>query len=345
MGTTRIKVIDLSSDEKEIKTSRKHAEKLTGAAKLKEPARNASHSDAGGEKKPKKQAQKRPEETKGIEGRKDKEGLEGKEKKKTQTEEPSAPSQPSDSPSVTPAEEEPPQPSQPSQPSEKQHPSTRHQGHKYLAAKQKIEKGKQYPAKEAIALLSQTSISKFDPTVELHLNVVDKNVKGTVTLPHPIAAKTKEKKYLVFSDKRLTIDDKQIIWGDEKTIDDIEAGTLKPGRDFEAVISTPQFMPKIAKIAKILGPLGLMPNPKNKTVTDDISQALNKKDEGFTFKCEQQTPIIHTKLGKLSNKQEELEENLKALILAIGPGKIKNATLTSTMSPGIKLDIASIAVK
>src|SRR3989344_1594901 len=116
----------------------------------------------------------------------------------------------------------------------------------------------------------------------------------------------------------------------------------KPGRDFEAVISTPQFMPKIAKIAKILGPLGLMPNPKNKTVTDDISQALNKKDEGFTFKCEQQTPIIHTKLGKLSNKQEELEENLKALILAIGPGKIKNATLTSTMSPGIKLDIASI---
>src|SRR3989344_9548449 len=104
-------------------------------------------------------------------------------------------------------------------------------------------------------------------------------------------------------------------------------------------------MPKIAKIAKILGPAGMMPNPKNKTVTEDISQALKTKDEGFVVRCEQQAAIIHTKLGKLSAKAEELEENLKALIFAIGPGKIKRATLTSTMGPGIKLDISSFAVK
>jgi len=80
-------------------------------------------------------------------------------------------------------------------------------------------------------------------------------------------------------------------------------------------------------------------------VTEDIAQVLKTKDEGFIFKCEQQAPIIHTKLGKLSAKSEDLEENLKALIFAIGPGKIKKATLNSTMGPGIKLDISSFSVK
>lgn len=330
MGTTRIKVIDLSSDQKEIKTSRKHAEKLTGAAKLKEPARNASQRDAGGEKKPKK----------GKEGQEGKEGLEdkeGQEKVATglQIEESSKPSQPS----------VPSKPSQPSQPSQPSKPSLHHKGHKYLVAKAKIEKDKKYPAKEAIALLSQTSITKFDPTVELHLTVADKNIKGAVALPHPPEVKTKAKRYLVFSDNQSTIDDKQIIWGDEKTIGDVESGQLKPGRDFDAVVASPSFMPKIAKIAKILGPSGMMPNPKNKTVTDDIAGALKTKDEGFTYKTETQAPVIHTKLGKLSEKSERLEENLKVLILAIGPQKIKKATLSSTMGPGIKLDVASFAAK
>lgn len=346
MGTTRIKVIDLSSDEKEIKTSRKHAEKLTGAAKLKAAgpegtSPNQRFSGTGGlarreEKKPKK-------EPRGKEGREDKEGIEGKEEISAQvsTEEPSAPTQPSQ-----PSEpSEPSQPSTPSEQSKPSQPSLHHKGHKYLAAKAKIEKGKQYKAKEAIALLTETSTVKFDPTVELHLNVVDKSIKSTVSLPHPFETKTKEKRYLVFSEKKQEVDGAKIIWGDDKIIDEIEGGQLKPGKDFEAVVSTPQFMPKIAKIAKILGPAGLMPNPKNKTVTEDIAQALKTKDEGFTIRCEQQAPIIHTKLGKLSNKQEELEENLKALIFAIGPSKIKRATLTSSMGPGIKLDIASFSVK
>ena len=301
MGTTRIKVIDLSSDEKEIKTSRKHAEKLTGAAKLKAAGPKGALARRE-EKKPKK-------EPRGKEGQEDKEDLEGKEGRTTQasTEETSAPSQPSQPSEPT----MPPKPPVKSAAGEKSQ-SLHHKGHKYLAAKQKIEQGKQYPAKEAIALLSETSTTKFDPTVEIHLNVADKNIKGAVNLPHPFAVKTKEKRYLVFSDKQLTIDNKQVIWGDEKTIADIENGQLKPGRDFDVVISTPKFMSALAKIAKILGPAGLMPNPKNKTVTEDIAQALNSKDEGFTFKCEQQAPIIHTKVGKLSYKTEDLEENLKA---------------------------------
>ena len=181
--------------------------------------------------------------------------------------------------------------------------------------------------------------------MELHLSVIDKSIKGTVALPHPPDVKTKEKRFLVFAEKKHEADDVKVIWGDDKTITDIETGQLKPVRDFDAVVSTPQFMTKIAKIAKILGPAGMMPNPKNKTVTEDISQALKTKDEGFVVRCEQQAAIIHTKLGKLSAKAEELEENLKALIFAIGPGKIKRATLTSTMGPGIRLDISSFATK
>ena len=209
MGTTRIKVIDLSSDEKEIKTSRKHAEKLTGAAKLKAAGPDLRFGKTSGlekgamarreEKKPKK-------EPRGKEGQEDKEDLKGKEERTTQasTEETSAHPQPSKLSQSS----APPQPSQPSEPSQPSKSSSHHKGHKYLAAKQKIENGKQYSAKEALTLLSETSTTKFDPTVELHLNVVDKNIKGAVNLPHPFAVKTKEKKYLVFSDKRLTIDDK-----------------------------------------------------------------------------------------------------------------------------------------
>src|SRR3990172_353280 len=327
MGTTRIKVIDLSSTEKEIKTSRKHAEKLTGAAKLKEPARNASHSDAGGGKKPKKEVSKGPKGTKTAKDEEEKTII-TESTEIAQTTESKVPSQPS-----TPSEpSKPALPSEPSQPSKSSKPSLHH-------------KGKKYEAKEAIALLTQTSITKFDPTVELHLTVADKNVKGAVSLPHPPNVKTKEKHFLVFAEKKQEVAGVKVIWGDEKTITEIESSQLKPGRDFDAVVSTPKFMPKITKIAKILGPAGLMPNPKNKTVTDDISAALKTKDEGFVFRTEAQAPVIHTKLGKLSAQSEELEENLKALILAIGPQKIKKATLSSTMGPGIRLDIASFSVK
>src|SRR3990167_9070943 len=182
MGTTRIKVIDLSSDEKEIKTSRKHAEKLTDAAKLKATGPEGTTARRE-EKKPKKEVSKVSEVTKAA-------TTENTEV--TETTEPSQPSKPSQS-------FVPPQPSEPSQPSKSSKPSSHHKGHKYLAAKQKIENGKQYPAKEAIALLSETSTVKFDPTVELHLNVVDKSIKGSVNFPHPFAVKSKEKKYLIFA--------------------------------------------------------------------------------------------------------------------------------------------------
>ena len=225
----------------------------------------------------------------------------------------------------------------------------RHTGKKYLVATALIDKNKIYPAAEAIDLLYKTSITRFDPTVEVHFNVTDKNVRGSVNFPHAVAVK-KERKILVFSDppagkadKQSSISDKHIIWGNENTIADIESGKLKPNRDFDMVLAQPKFMPALAKIAKILGPAGLMPNPKNNTVVENVVSALEGAASAtFEYKTDPSAPIVHTKLGKLSYKPEQLTENLKALVTAIGPAKIKKATLTSTMSPPIKTDITTI---
>lgn len=300
MGTTRIKVIDLSSDKKEVKASRKRARPEAKQARLDEAKR----------------AEKVAETIKAKE------------------------------------EEAAPQPSQISQPSQHSKPSPssrRHLGTKYLSAAQLLEKGKLYPMNEAVDLLYKTSITKFDPTVELHLNVSDKNIKGTVNLPHSVFSK-KQTRYLVFADKKT--DDgvsletaKNIIWGDAATIADIESGKLKPKRDFDTVIAHPKFMPQIAGIAKILGPAGLMPNPKNKTVSENIEEAIKNSARqltgGVSYKTDGQTPVIHTTLGKLSAKREDIEENLRAFILAIGSSKIRKATVATTMGPGIKVDIVT----
>ncbi|OGD84162.1 hypothetical protein A2165_02865 [Candidatus Curtissbacteria bacterium RBG_13_40_7] len=221
----------------------------------------------------------------------------------------------------------------------------RHLGKKYHQASSLIDKNKAYPAKEAIELLSKASYIKFDPTVEIHLNVIDKSIRGKVNFPHAVGQAPKRKaRYLVFSNTKSISDDQQIIYGSEKTIEEILQGSLKPKRDFDQVIATPKFMPLLAKVAKILGPLGLMPNPKNGTVTEDASAFIQKPQEsGYEYKTDPTAPIIHTSLGKLSTKPQAIEENLRALISSIGLTKIKKATVTTTMGPGIKLDVASIS--
>lgn len=306
MGTTRIKVIDLSGQEQEIKTSRKRAERLTAVAKLK-----------GGKKA--KAGKEQEKQELGI--------TEGAEKEKESTE--SVP------PAISPVPSAPKTTTQP-----------RHQGKKYQTAVALIDSSKVYPASEAFALLAKTSYTKFDPTVEVHLAVTDKNMRGSVNFPHPAGAK-RERRYLVFANRGPhppLADGVIVIWGDEKTIADIETGKLKPGRDFDAVIASPKYMPSLARVAKILGPQGMMPNPKAGTITDNPSD-LEKlsKSAGFEYRTDPTAGVIHTKIGKLSSKPEALSENLKALIAAIGPTKIKKAVIKSTMSPPVKLDLASIA--
>lgn len=340
MGTTRIKVIDLSSDQKEIKTSRKHAEKLSSLSQAKKAGKKPNQ----GEKTVAK-SEPRPESRATTETT----------EKRTENQSPEAQSSaiitgPTDITGNTELTENTgrtdtlthtdstvtPKPSVPSAVAKKR---THHKGAKYRKAASLVEE-KDYTLKEALVLLPQTSFTKFDPSVEVHLNVTEKNLKATVNMPHLKAEKKEQQKYLIFSDRRLTIDDKHVLMGDEKTIADIEAGSLKPGRDFTAVAASPKFMPILAKIAKILGPKGMMPNPKNGTVTENFEKLLNSSGDsrGLSIKTDPTAPIIHTKIGKLSQKQEELEANFKALVTSIGSSKIKKAAITTTMGPAIRLD-------
>ncbi len=313
MGTTRIKVIDLSSSEKEIKTSRKHAslaplakraEKLAELEKLKKEVRPQNTTSE--------QAKILSLKNPGVPVQ---EQIETEFEQKVKTQKPKATLSKKD--------------------------IGHKRGKKYLQAKQLIE-NRLYAKDEAFKLLPKTSTVKFDPTVEIHLNVTDKNIKGNLTFPY-LKSQQKERKYLIFSDKKSETK-KQVIWANEKTVADIEKGILKPGKDFDTVVSTPKFMPTLAKVAKILGPKGLMPNPKNGTITEDIDKVLEGTGNNnlYAYKCDPTAPIIHTKIGKLSQKETELSENLKILVATIGPSKIINATLTTSMGPGIRLNIASI---
>lgn len=316
MGTTRIKVIDLSGQEQQIKTSRKHAEKLSALAKIKEEKK------AEGKEEPKQEFAI----TVGAE-------------KETESAE-SVPSAIGSVPSVI-AKQSAPKVAKP---------SLHHRGKKYQEVASLIDRSKVYETSEALDLLAKSSPTKFDPTVEIHLNVTDKNLRGSVNFPHAVGAK-KEKRYLVFTDKNIRGPQTAkpsgvlIIWATDLTIADIETGKLKPNRDFDAVIASPKYMPSLAKIAKILGPAGLMPSPKDGTITQNPQEfiAKNQKEGGVKYQTDPTAPIIHTTLGKLSTKPNQLEENLKALILKIGVNKIKKATISSTMGPGIKIDTTTIS--
>ncbi len=306
MGTTKVKIIDLSSEQPEVKASQKHAQSLGSATKIKK------------EKEPEKSS--KPENANTVIA---------SEAKQSEQEEIAS--------SQAPRNDDKPKTKKAKAPKAQKH----HLGKKYKEALEKIEKDKLYPVAEALDLLTKTSYTKFDPSVEIHLGLSIKSLRGSVNFPHSVGPK-KEKKYLVFAEKKIA-DVKNIVWADTDTIADIESGKLKPNRDFSAVIASPKFMPLLAKVAKILGPAGMMPNPKNGTITENPAKAIEESAvSGTEYRTDPTAPIIHSKIGRLSEKPQNLKANLKALILAVGPTKIKKATLTSTMSPGIKIDVSTL---
>lgn len=188
-------------------------------------------------------------------------------------------------------------------------------GKKYQAAKAKIEP-RAYSPKEAFELLKKVSFGQFKGTVEAHLNVTEKNLSGEVALPHFAG---KARKVVVF--------DNQI------------AEELKEGKiNFDVLLASAADMPKILPFAKLLGPRGLMPNPKNGTLVPDPAKALaNFAGNSLRFKTEKDFPLIHLAIGKVDQPAEELAENLEALIKAVNPKNIKKIVVKSTMSPGIKV--------
>ncbi len=184
-----------------------------------------------------------------------------------------------------------------------------------------VSKNQTYPLDKAVSLLAQFKTGKFDESVELHVNVREQGTSGTLTLPHG-------------SGKTL-----RIKVADDNVLSDVTNGKI----DFDVLVATPDMMPKLAKVARILGPRGLMPNPKNGTVTNNPDEAVKKLSGGETrFKTEPKAPVIHLIIGKVSFGEEKIKENAKTALDAIGPNKIKSATLSSTMSPGIKLSVASL---
>lgn len=179
-----------------------------------------------------------------------------------------------------------------------------------------VSKTQTYTQDQALEALRKFKKSKFDETVELHINVKEKATSGQVTLPHGTG------KTLV------------IKVADEALIDEISKGKIT----FDVLVATPQMMPNLAKVAKVLGPKGLMPNPKNGTVTDKPEEAVKKLSAGqISYKTEPAAPIIHVSVGKLSFDDNKLKENIQTFLSSVGQDKITSVTLKSTMSPGIRL--------
>ena len=194
-------------------------------------------------------------------------------------------------------------------------------GKKYLSAKSKIESIKLYSIPEAIKLLKETSISQFDGSAEVHLVTTKTGFQGEAALPY-FQSKTKK-----------------VEIANEETLKKIESGKI----DFDILISTSAFMPHLLKYAKILGPKGLMPNPKNGTITDKPEDTIKKfQKTEVSFKTEKDAPLVHSVFGKVSQKENELEENLKTYLLAVGTKNIKKAVIKGTMGPGIKLDLTTL---
>lgn len=192
-------------------------------------------------------------------------------------------------------------------------------GKNYTEAVKKIDKNKTYSPTEAIKIIKEIAYAKFNETVELVINVTEKGIRGNVSLPNGTGKVVKVK------------------IADEELISAIEKG----GKiDFDILIATPDMMPKLSKIAKILGPRGLMPNPKTNTISPQPEKlALELAKGQVNFKTETNFPIIHTIIGKLDFDDKKLLENLAVLIKAVGKDKIVSLFLKSTMSPAVRLQI------
>lgn len=181
-----------------------------------------------------------------------------------------------------------------------------------------VSKTQSYNLDQALEALKKFKMSKFDETVELHINVKEKGVNGQLTLPHGTGKK------------------RVIKIADEKIIDEVSKGKIT----FDVLVATPQMMPSLAKVARVLGPRGLMPNPKNGTISDNPEKAVKDLEGGqVNYKTESDHPIIHVAVGKVSFEDKKLKENIDAFLSSVGSSNIRSVILKSTMSPAIRLTV------
>ena len=224
-------------------------------------------------------------------------------------------------------------------------------GKKYQEAVKSFDKAAQYDVAEAISLVKKNATAKFDETIELHIRTgcdgrhAEQQIRGAVVLPHGTG---KSVKVLVFA-KGTKVDEAQAAGADyvggEELIPKIQnEGWL----DFDVVVATPDMMGVVGRLGKVLGPKGLMPNPKAGTVTMDVTKAVNDIKAGKIEYRLDKTNIVHVPVGKASFSEEALQENFNALMDAIVKAKpsalkgqyLRSITLTSTMGPGVKVSVA-----
>ena len=224
------------------------------------------------------------------------------------------------------------------------------QGKKYQDSTKLIEKLKLYDPNEAVALVKQIAKAKFDETVEIHVRLgvdprhADQQVRGTVVLPHG-TGKTKTVLVVAKGDKeKEAVAAGADFVGAEDMIAKIQGGWF----GFDVMVATPDMMGLVGRLGRVLGPKGLMPNPKTGTVTMDVTRAIEEIKAGKVEYRVDKTAIIHCPLGKASFEAEKLEDNLKTLMDAIVKAKpaaakgtyIRSAVVSTTMSPAIKLNAA-----
>src|SRR6201988_4761551 len=228
-------------------------------------------------------------------------------------------------------------------------------GKKYSAALKQVER-RPYKIEEAVPLVQKIKFAKFDETVELHLRLgvdgkhADQMVRGTVVLPNGLG---KSKKVLVIASgdkQREATEAGADFVGGEDMVNKIQS---EGWTDFDAVVATPDMMRSVGKLGKILGPRGLMPNPKTGTVTVDVAKAIKEIKAGKVEFRVDKTGIIHAPVGKISFSTDKLVENAASLITAVIKAKptvakgkyVRSATVCSTMGPGVLVDTTPFTVK
>ncbi len=224
---------------------------------------------------------------------------------------------------------------------------------RYTEAKKLIDVKKLYTPVEAVELVKKTANTKFDGSVEIHMNLginvkkSDQLIRATIILPHGTGKTKKIAAFVPVNKEKDATDAGADIVGNE----DLIAEIAKSGKvNFDIAVATPDMMPKLAKIAKILGPKGIMPNPKTDTVGPNVKKMIEELKRGKVTLKNDATGNIHQILGKVSGDASMLVENLDTVIIAIRKNKpastkgtfVKNAVLTSTMGPAIHLDVAKM---
>ena len=226
-------------------------------------------------------------------------------------------------------------------------------GKKYIETAKLVDRTTQYEPSEAIALVKKTAVAKFDETVEIHIRTgcdgrhADQQIRGAVVLPNGTG---KTVKVLVFA-KGDKVNEAEAAGADYVGGDELIPKIQNEGwLDFDVVVATPDMMGIVGRLGKVLGPKGLMPNPKAGTVTMDVTKAINDIKAGKIEYRLDKSNIIHCPIGKASFPEEKLEENFRALMEAIMKAKpsavkgqyLRSVTLSSTMGPGVKVSTVKL---